>query len=124
MKRILLIDHNDPRRATRVLLLQEQGYEVVTADSYQAVEGHIREAAFDLVIVETDDIKKAVIAYGERLRGIEPQLPILVLSDLGLFLPKEVVLAHFSTANPSPVEVITKIAALLLGSTHRREHSN
>ncbi len=124
MKRILLIDHDDPRRATRMLLLKGQGYEVVSADSYQDVEGHIREAAFDLVIVETDDIKKAVIAYGERLRVIQPQLPILVLSNLGLFLPKEVVLAHFEAGSPSPVEVITKIAAMLLASTHQREPVN
>jgi DNA-binding NtrC family response regulator len=121
MKHILLIDHNDSRRATRVLMLQEAGYEVVTADSYQAVEGHIREATFDLVIVETDEIKKAVIAYAEPLRGLQPDLPILVLSDLGLFLPKQVLLARFAAGNPSPMEVITKIAAMLLESTHRRE---
>ena len=123
LKRILLIDHDDARRATRVLLLQQEGYEVVTADNYDTVEGRIREAAFDLVIVETDDIKEAVLAYSERLRGTQPQLPILVLSDQGLFLPKEVLLAHFATSFPSPVEVLAKIAAMFLESTHRREQS-
>ena len=123
VKRILLIDHNDGRRATRVLLLREEGYEVVTADSYQDVEGRIREAAFDLVIVETDDIKQAVLAYTERLRGVQPQLPILVLSDQGLFLPKEALLAHFAASYPSPREVMAKIAAIFLESTHRREQA-
>ena len=123
IKRILLIDHNDGRRATRVLVLQEEGYEVITADSYRDVEGRIREAAFDLVIAETDHITEAVLAYSQRLRDIQPQIPILVLSDEGLFLPKAVLLDHFAESYPSPPEVITKIAAMLRDSTHRRELS-
>ena len=123
IKRILLIDHNDGRRATRVLVLQEEGYEVVTADNYETVEGRIREAAFDLVIAETDHITEAVRAYSQRLRDIQPQIPILVLSDQGLFLPKAVLLDHFAESFPSPMEVITKIAAMLRDSTHRREQS-
>jgi DNA-binding response OmpR family regulator len=94
MKRIRLIDHDDPRRATRVLLLRNTGYEVVTANRFEDVEGLFREAGFDLIIVETKDVKKASIAYGERLRGLHPELPILMLSDTGLFLPKEVLLSR------------------------------
>ncbi|HEY5030604.1 MAG TPA: hypothetical protein VIK39_19530 [Candidatus Angelobacter sp.] len=102
MKRILLIDHDDPRRATRVLLLQRNGYEVVTANRFEEVEGAIREGEFDLIVVETDDVKKASIAYGERLRAINPHLPILLLSDTGLFLPREVILSRFAES-PSPL---------------------
>jgi DNA-binding NtrC family response regulator len=124
VKRILLIDHDDKRRTTRVLLLRQQGYDVVTADNFQAVEGQIREATFDLVIVETNDMREAVIAYGERLRGHKPELPILVLSDQGLFLPKRALLGHFTEPRTSPLEVITKIATMLLESAHRREESD
>ncbi len=121
LKRILLIDRDDLRRTTRVLLLQKAGYEVVTADSFEDVEGHIREAAFDLVIVETDNVVRDSIAYGQRLRGINPRLPILLLSGEGLFFPKNVLLSSFAAAQPSPVEVMTRIAALLLESKHQRE---
>lgn len=120
MKRILLIDHDDPRRATRVLLLQRNGYEVVTANRFEEIEGSVREGEFDLIVVETDDVKKASIAYGERLRGINPHLPILLLSDTGLFLPREVLLSRFAES-PSPLEVLGRIAALLLESSHERE---
>jgi DNA-binding response OmpR family regulator len=95
-KRILLIDSDDLRRATRVLLLQNAGYEVATADRFEDVEGKTREAAFDLVVVETDDVTRAVVAYGERLRAENPRLPILLLSDTGLFLPKNVLLSAFT----------------------------
>jgi DNA-binding NtrC family response regulator len=121
LKRVLLIDHHDARRATRVYLLQGAGYEVTTADRFELVEGRIREAGFDLVIVETDNVMRDSIAYGQRLRLINPQLPILLLSEAGLFFPKDVVLSSFSAGQPSPLEVMTKIAALLLASTHLRE---
>jgi hypothetical protein len=41
-----------------------------------------------------------------------------------LFLPKEVLLAHLAESHPSPMEVIAKIAAMFLDSTHRREQSS
>jgi len=122
MKRLLLIDANDLRRETRVMLLQHAGYEVAIADCFENVERQIREARFDLVIAQTDDVGKAVMAYGERLRAANPQLPILLLSDLGLFLPKHVLLSSFAAGGPSPVEVLTRIGALLLESTHTREN--
>jgi hypothetical protein len=85
------------------------------------VEGRIPEAGFDLVIVETDNVMRDSVAYGQRLRRINPQLPILLLSEAGLFFPKDVLLSSFSAAQPTPMEVMTKIASLLLASSHRRE---
>ena len=78
-------------------MLQEAGYEVITVDRYELVEGRIREAAFDLVVVETDDVEKDSIAYGQRLRFINPQLPILLFSERGLFFPKNILLNSFAT---------------------------
>lgn len=104
MKRFLLIDANDLRRATRVMLLQSAGYEVATADRFEEVEGQIREACFDLVVAQTGNVGEAVMAYGERLRAANPQLPILLLSDLGLFLPKNVLLSSFAAGGPSPAK--------------------
>ena len=62
MKRSLMIDRDDPRRATRVLLLRNTGYEVVTANRFEDVEGLVREAGFDLIVVEPKDVRKASIA--------------------------------------------------------------
>jgi hypothetical protein len=46
------------------------------------------------------------------------------LFDQGLFPTKEALLAHFATSYPSPMEVITKIAAMLRESTHLREQAS
>ena len=121
MKRILLIDEDDNRRTTRILLLRHAGYEVMTAQRFQDVEGHLHEAAYDLVIVETDNIAKESIAYGERIREVNPQLPILLLSDTGLFLPRHVVLSSFASGSPSPAEVMAMVTTLLAQSGHHRE---
>lgn len=120
MRRILLIDHDDPRRATRVMVLEKAGYEVTTANHFDEVEMTAADA-FDLVLLETDDIQKAVIAYAERLKAWSPKLSVLMLSNNGMFLPKWSLLAHFKSAHPSPTEVVAKIAALLLESSYSQE---
>ena len=121
MKRILLIDRDDPRRATRVMLLEQAGYEVAIADRFEEVEFH-SEDRFDLILIETaDDVEKATMVYAERLKSWAPKLPILLLSDRGLFLPKESLLGHFPGGHQTPVKTIARIASLLLASTHKRE---
>lgn len=120
MKRILFIDRDDARRATRVMLLKRAGYEVFTSGRFEDVESH-SEGRFDLVIIETDSIQEVSIAYGERLKSQTPKLPILLLSDSGLFLPKESLLAHFRGGHQTPEETMARIASLLLASTHERE---
>jgi DNA-binding response OmpR family regulator len=124
MKRILLIDHHDLRRDTRERLLQDAGYEVVTAENFDAVEGHIRETAFDLVIVAVtvNEAGRAAIAYSKRLRAASPKLPILALSDNGLFLPKESLIAVLQSGYA--IELVAEVARMLLESTHVRNHKN
>ena len=102
------------------MILEQAGYEVVTADCFAEVESH-SEIRFDLVVIETDNIQKASIDYAEHLKSWAPKLPILLLSDRGLFLPKESLLAHFSRGHPTPEQAMAKIASLLFASTHERE---
>src|SRR5438874_709797 len=117
MQRVLLIDHHDARRETREALLQQAGYEVVTAESFEAVEGQLREVGFDLVIIAVKgNADRESLAYSQRLRVASPQLPILALSDRGIFLPKESLVAVLESGQP--LQLIAAIARLLLASTH------
>ena len=121
MKRILLIDRKDTRRATRVMLLEREGYEVVTANRFQDVENSLAESGVDLVVLNADEDEKATVDYGQRLKHIAPTLPILVLSENGLFLPRTSLLASFRGEHPTPPEVLAKIAAMLMASEHERQ---
>lgn len=90
-KRILLIDRHDPRRDTREWMLRDAGYEVVTVDRFDLVEGQVQEAAFDLVVISVTDSAAGAkaVTYSQRLRAANADLPILVLSDNGLYLQKK-----------------------------------
>jgi DNA-binding NtrC family response regulator len=104
------------------MILQHEGYEVVTAESFDVVEGQLREAAFDLVIVAVKNLDRESVAYSKRLRAANAKLPILALSDNGLFLPKESLVAVLQGGHP--LELIAKTARMLLDSTHVRNNKN
>ena len=90
MQRILLIDHHDTRRETREGVLRQAGYEVVSAENFEAVEGHLRETAFDLVIIAVKgnavDLAVGVIigaAFGSIINSLVKDVvmpPISLLS--------------------------------------------
>ena len=122
MKRILLIDEDDQRRATRVMLLQGAGYEVITADRFELVEDRIREGTFDLVITDIDERRAAVTDYANRVLSANPDLPVLLLSGNGAYLPRHTLLSQLHSGHP--LELLAKVAAMLLDSTHQRESQN
>jgi CheY-like chemotaxis protein len=121
-KRILLIDRHDPRRDTRERLLLDAGYEVVTADRFDLVEGYVQEAAFDLVVVSVADSAAGAeaVTYSQRLRAANAALPILALSDNGLYLAKESLIPVVQSGYPS--ELIAEVGKMLLESTHIRNN--
>lgn len=122
LKHILLIDRHDLRRSTREQLLREEGYEVVTADRFDLVEGYVQEATFDLVVVSVADSAVGVeaVGYSKRLRAANPALPILALSDNGLYLPKESLITVVQSGYP--LELIAEVGKMLLESTHTRKN--
>jgi CheY-like chemotaxis protein len=119
-KHVLLIDRDDPRRGTRVQLLMDAGYAVRVRKDWALSQTLDSEGEFDLVIIALyrEGLKEAV-AYGEELRADQPTLPILLLTDVGVFTPKGTLNPCLETGNP--VELMTEVAAMLAGNTHIRE---
>jgi hypothetical protein len=118
-KRVLLIDLEDSRRDSRAHVLRSQGYEVVDRPSLIDPKHIHNEGTFDLVIVSIPSESAIAIEYGEDLSREIPSLPVLHLTDWGVFLPRGS-LARFLAAG-SPITLIREIAAMLTGSTHIRE---
>lgn len=118
--RILLIDVDDPRRLTRERMLEDAGYEVSVRQDWIHAEELAHEADFDLVILALHrrDLKEAA-AYTDRLTKSNPALPILLLTDAGVFVPKSTLSNSLETGDP--VELMKRVAAMLAGSTHLRE---
>lgn len=119
-KQILLIDADDARRDTRVALLERAGYEISVRRDHAAAVNQGGEAAYDLVIIALHREKLAeAAAYSEKLRQAHPTLPILLLTDQGVFVPD-------GTLSPkvggySPDKLLQEVAQMLANSGHIRE---
>lgn len=120
MKHILLVDRDDSRRRTRVMMLEKAGYQIDLRDDYVSAEQIDHEAYHDMVVLALGrkDLNEAA-AYSERLRKRLPALPVLLVTDTGVFVPD-------GTLSPSvrsavPIEVMETIATMLSGSGHIRE---
>ena len=74
-----------------------------------------------IVIALTADNPGKAAAYSERLRKKNPTLPILLLTDQGIFLPRGTLSPRITTIVPE--DVMREIAEMLAGSTHIRELS-
>jgi response regulator RpfG family c-di-GMP phosphodiesterase len=111
-RKVLLVDRNDSRRDARQRLLADAGYEVETSEDYFQEKGSEKAGPFDLVIValHREDLNDAA-AYSERLRQSTPPVPILLLTDVGVFVPRYA-LSHCIHAG-HPVELLAEIAEML-----------
>jgi hypothetical protein len=118
-KKILLIDLDDTRRATRIRLLTSSGYDVDLRDDYIAAERLDHEGHFDLIILALHGHPEKAIAYSDHLSRAKPRLPILLLTDAGVYVPPGTLSGSIETGDPA--ELIREIVSKLEGSTHVRE---
>jgi CheY-like chemotaxis protein len=120
MQRVLLIDRDDARRRSRVMLLVEAGYEVEVRADHVIAEDQDGEARFDLVVLALHEAKlEDAVAYSERLRNANPGLPILFLTDYGVIVPHGTLGRCIEAGDP--LHLLRGIAEMLTASTHIRE---
>lgn len=119
-KKVLLIDHDDARRQTRVRMLERAGYEVDLREDHVVAEDKDHESDFDLVILTLHrrQLDEAA-AYSERLRSHKPNLPVLLLLDTGVFVPRGTLSPSLETGYP--LEFMREVAEMLAGTQHIRE---
>jgi DNA-binding NtrC family response regulator len=118
-KRLLLIDADDARRKTRVHLLTGSGYSVDLRDDYISAERLDHEGGFDLIILALNGNSQRAIEYSDQLNRRKPRLPILLLTDFGVYVPPGTLRQSVEAGDPTAL--IREIASMLEGSTHVRE---
>ena len=116
--KLLLIDTDDARRKSRVLLLVGAGYAVDLRDDYIEAERLDHEGNFDLIIVSLHGRSDKAREYSDQLSRAKPRLPILLLTDSGIYVPPGTLGTSLESGDPE--KLITKIASMLVGSTHIR----
>ena len=118
--KILLVDFDDARRETRVRVLESRGYEVTIRNDYIASEALDHEDSFDLMILalHRKDLKKS-IDYTNRVQRAKPDLPILLLTDAGVYAPKGTLSKSVETDGHAAL--LASIAEMFDASSHIRE---
>lgn len=117
-KTILLIDLDDPRRETRVLILSRAGYKVQVCADFSTVDHKVADAGFDLIILALRETHlKSAVRCSERLQRAHPTLPLLLLPDRAAFVESQ--LKKVSTIRSGdPEEMMRAVAELLQESGH------
>jgi AmiR/NasT family two-component response regulator len=118
-QKILLIDKDDNRRQSRVNLLAYAGYTVSVRADYIEAERLDHEGRFDLVILALHGDAENATLYSNHLSRTKPRLPVLLLTDVGVFVPPGTLSDSIETGNPA--KLIHEIAEMLAGSTHVRD---
>jgi DNA-binding NtrC family response regulator len=118
-KRVLLVDLDDSRRSTRVALLANRGYEVDVRADYLAAEELGGESTYDLLIVALHKGPKDAAVYADRVAQKTPSLPVLLLTDMGVYVPAGILSRHIGTGDPAAL--LRQVAVMLTGSDKVKE---
>jgi CheY-like chemotaxis protein len=119
-KSVLLVDFDDTRRATRVKLLESRGMRVTLRNDYVESDRLDHEGSFDLLILSLHlhELKEAA-AYTDRVQRAKPNLPILLLTDNGVFAPRGTLSRTMETEGPALL--LDEVSQMLAASSHIKE---
>jgi DNA-binding NtrC family response regulator len=101
-----------------VSLFNGFGYDVLVYPDLLSAESLGREDSFDLVIVTITEKYEKALQYTDRLAMNNPSLPVLLLTDYGVFVPVETLSASIESDNPA--DLLQRVAGMLSISTHIR----
>ena len=119
-KSVLLVDFDDARRATRVKVLESRGMQVTVRNDYVESDRLDHEGSFDLMILALHSHKlKEAVAYTDRIQRAKPDLPILLLTDNGVFAPRGTLSRSMETDGPALL--LSEVSQMLAASSHIKE---
>jgi two-component system response regulator AtoC len=82
-QRLLIVDDEDGVRSSLSLLLDEEGYEVETAENAEAALAHVKRGQFDLVLCDVRMPGRDGLALLPDLLDLQPEAPVLMMSAYG-----------------------------------------
>jgi hypothetical protein len=87
-KHVLLIDLDDSRGYSRVRLLESAGYGITVHNDHGITKRLANEDRFDSIVLTLHAVPQAAATFSDRLTKSFPCLPILLLTDVGVYVPK------------------------------------
>jgi DNA-binding response OmpR family regulator len=105
-------------------MLEQQGHEVVTAESVRECLDLVREGEFDLYMLDDDYIDGTALELCRRLRAETPQTPILFFSARAFLRDRQRALdagAHAYLIKPGDIfEIVQTVNSILAPHAARR----
>jgi CheY-like chemotaxis protein len=86
--RLLLVDPNPVSRKLRARVLNERGYAVFPARSFDDAISRVKPDAYLAVLVSGDDEQEA-LDFCERLRSVHPKQLVIVLAQPESYIPED-----------------------------------
>jgi DNA-binding response OmpR family regulator len=108
-KKILSVSDNDALRVTRHMMLQNQGFDVVSAANIRETRNALKEGDFNLVILGVSmdgDLKREIASAARKLCD---QARILELCRISPEVPD----AEHHLFSPEPAEVVQTVDNIL-----------
>lgn len=87
-------------RETRITILANAGYDVDVRLDQDEAEELDHEARYDLIIVALHRRSEDAAAYTNRVKRKNPTLPILLLTDYGVYVPHGTLSQSIETGDP------------------------
>jgi ActR/RegA family two-component response regulator len=115
----LFVDFDDSRRKSRASVLEQAGYEVTLRTDWADAEQASHEGCFDLVLIALHSDIEKTLRYGDALAKDNPDLPVLLLSDYGVFVPLGTFAGKVEAGDPQ--KLMEQIALMLSESEHIRQ---
>jgi len=110
--KILIVDMDQMRRESRVKQLANAGYDVDSRDSDDCAQCPSNPGTYDLMVCSFHQHPEEATPYVDALRIKNPQQPILLLTDYGVFVPHGCL-----DEAPHCGPLVKEIAGVLTGSS-------
>ena len=111
-KKILSISDNDALRVTRHMMLQNRGFDVVSAANLREMRNALKSADFDLVILGVSVDGDAKREMASAVRRLCDQAQILELCRISAEVPD----AEHHLFSPEPEDIDRTVGKILRGS--------
>jgi CheY-like chemotaxis protein len=111
---VLYVNDNSRPRRVLVGILEDRGFEIETAEGALEALELLRDKSFALILLDYEMPEMSGAQLAQEVRGVDPALPIILISGLGFLSAGELVYVDAHLGHGSTVEDLTDMMCALL----------
>jgi CheY-like chemotaxis protein len=111
---VLYVNDNSRTRRVLVGILEDRGFEVEPAEGALEALELLRDKSFALILLDYELPEMSGAQLAQEVRGVDPALPIILISGLGFLPAGELVYVDAHMGHGSTIEDLTDMMRALL----------